>query len=74
MAARKITCLKCGEMKPTPMEDAVQGLFERRTHGKLRASAYCDYCGTELNKGDDVIALTTPHTAAPNWERDYLEV
>lgn len=72
--ARKITCTQCGELKPTPSEDALLGLFERRTHGALRASAYCDYCGTELNRGDQVIALTTPHDAAPNWEQDYLVI
>ena len=75
MAARKIAHEKCAPLRlPTPDEDAALGLFERRTYGRLRASAFCDYCGGELNKGDEVVALTTPQAAAPNWERDYLEV
>lgn len=72
--SRKIAHEKCAPLKPTPHEDAAIGLFERRTYGKLRASAYCDYCGDELDKGDEVVALTTPQDAAPNWEQDYLEV
>lgn len=70
--ARKLTCLQCGKMKPTPPEDAAMGLFERRAYGALRASAICDYCGAELSKGDQAIALTTP-SDAPMWEEDYLE-
>lgn len=73
MAQRKITCPKCGEMKPTPHEDAVLGLYERRVHGTLLASAVCDYCGKELEKGDSVIALTVPQDY-PMWESTYMEI
>lgn len=74
MASRKIAHEKCAPLQPTPHEDAALGLFERRTYGTLRGSACCDYCGDELNKGDEVVALTVPQDAMPDWERDYLEV
>lgn len=74
MASRKITHEKCAPLNPTPHEDAALGLFERRTYGTLRASAYCDYCGGELNKGDSVVALTIPRDAMPWWESDFMEV
>ena len=68
---RKITCVECGAMKPTPPEDAAMGLFERRVYGKSIRSLVCDYCGTPLNPGDNVIALSLPQNMA-EWEGDYL--
>lgn len=74
MASRKIAHGKCAPLNLTPHEDAALGLFERRTYGKLRASAYCDYCGEELSRGDEVVALTCPHDAMSWWEHYYMEV
>lgn len=73
MATRKITCTKCGAMRPTPPEDAALGLYERRVYGVLLGSAMCDYCGIELDKGDSVIALTVPQDY-PMWESTYMEI
>ena len=68
---RKITCPKCGELRPTPPEDAALGLFERRVHGSAIRSLSCDYCGKPIDKGDSVIALSSP-PHMPEWESDYL--
>lgn len=74
MASRKIVCLEpCGRVLPTPHDDIVQGLYERRTHGRLLGSATCDLCGQTLDKGDKVVALTTPHDY-PKWESTYMAV
>jgi hypothetical protein len=70
---RKITCPDCGAAKPTPREDAAQGLYERRIYGTLLGSAMCDYCGKELERGDGVIALSIP-SDMPYWESTYMEI
>lgn len=72
MASRKITCIDCGRVKPTPHEDAALGLYERHKRGILRGSATCDYCGKELNKGDEAVALTIPMDYR-EWESTYLQ-
>lgn len=71
MASRKIVCPKCGVVKPTPHEDAAQGLYERRVHGKSKLSMVCDLCGVPLDKGEAAIALTIPRDY-PEWESTYL--
>ena len=68
---RKIVCVKHGEVRPTPPEDAAQGLFTRYSHGVLRGSAVCDVCNKALNKGDAAVALSCP-SGMGRWEDDYF--
>lgn len=72
MASRKITCLKCGEVKPTPPDDAARGLFTRYVYGKLLGSACCDYCGVALDRDQEVVCLTSP-ADYPEWELSYTQ-
>jgi hypothetical protein len=73
MASRKITCLKCGKVTPTPSEDAARGLFTRYFYGKLLGSARCDYCGVALERDQEVVCLTQP-ADYPEWELVYVRL
>lgn len=70
---RSICCPDCGKFSgPTPAEDVAQGKIARRTYGKVAACCCCDYCGKELNRGDEVICITVPAHTIGSWEKDYL--
>lgn len=69
--ARKIYCLDCGVIKPTPPEDAAKGLFQRYRRGSALRSMFCDLCGTELDIGSDCVAWSQPDTIGA-WEHEYI--
>lgn len=68
---RKIVCEEHGAMKPTPPEDAAQGLYERRFRGILAVSCVCDVCNKELPAGSQAVALTLPQHMR-EWESEYF--
>lgn len=68
---RKILCEEHGAMKPTPPEDAAQGLYERRFRGILDVNVVCDVCNKDLLKGSQAVAVTLPQDM-PEWESNYF--
>lgn len=70
---RDILCLDCGRPKPTPPDDAVQGLFPRRTTGKAKQDFMCDHCGKVILRGEDCVARSVPDNMG-FWEENYLDL
>lgn len=68
---RKLYCEACGVIKPTPHDDAAQGLFPRRIHGQALIGLICDGCGKEIPKGSKAVAESIPRNMS-YWESEYL--
>lgn len=68
---RRITCLDCGQVRPTPPEDIAAGLIERRTRGKSTRHLNCDYCNKPIDPGDEAVAFSLPADMR-EWESDYI--
>lgn len=68
---KRILCPECGKVKPTPPDDAAQGLFTRYVSGKARGYFNCDLCNKPIDPGDEVVCTSTPLTIS-NWELEYI--
>lgn len=70
---RRIVCLKCGVLKPLPVEDVAAGWQRRRLHIKLFNDLICDLCGSELPHGTEALAETMwrEEDVPDSWETQY---
>ena len=69
---RAIYCEEHGKFKPTHLEDAARGLFQRYTRGVALHSMCCDLCGVEIPVGTNAVAWCQPATMK-KWEHEYLQ-
>jgi hypothetical protein len=74
---REVACRSCaqaGELKVrASARDA--GVKLRKKFGAARFNMHCDYCDSEIVKGDKIICATFYITEdMPGWESEYVVV
>jgi len=71
------SCVRLGGVRPDTLAIDValsMGEETHRVYGELRASAMCDACGGQMERGDQAVAQTFVGIGQSYypWESDYL--
>ena len=74
---REIMCLKCADKSKTYKLQSFVGEHVKFVRGNIKTDNYiCDYCGKQLNKNEEVeaISMWTDHCgiAYYEWEEKYI--